>query len=126
MKSRSFVLVIALSACALVIACGSSGPGGTIKNFVSYIEKGNTDAAINLFSSKMPKEAKDGMKAFLAAGQEEIKKKGGVKSVDIEKEDVKGDTADVKYKIVYGDKSEEKDQSAKLVKENGEWKIESL
>jgi len=107
------------------IASASANPGGTVVQFVKYVEAGNSDGAMGLFSSKMPKEAKDKMKYAIPLGSQGLKAKGGVKSVDILNEDVKGETAEVKYKIVYGNGTEDKNESFKLVKENGEWKIDA-
>lgn len=101
----------------------SRSPSSVVKDFVLQVEKGNIDAAVNLFSSKMPNDQKEKLKTLLPAATQELKKKGGVKSVEIEKEDVKGDAAEVKYKIVYGNGTEDKNQNGQLVKENGEWKL---
>jgi hypothetical protein len=94
------------------------------------MEKGDTDSAMKMVSTaKMPegmkdsKEFKDKMKQVGDEAAKEIKGKGGIKSVNIKDEKVNGDNADVKFTITYGNGTEEKEETAKLVKENGEWKI---
>jgi hypothetical protein len=130
MKSRLLIVVAVLSAAVFAVACGSSGPGGTVKSYISYMEKGDMDSAMKLMSTKdMPpgmkdsKEVKDKMKQVGDQASKEIKGKGGVKSVDILKEDIKGDNAEVKFKIKYGNGTEDDEKTAKLVKEDGQWKI---
>lgn len=129
MKNRLFFLAFALCACVFVAACGSSGPSATVKNYIGYMEKGDADSAMKLWSNKMTSEVqnsqefKDKMKAAGTEAAKEIKNKGGIKSVNIKDEKINGDNADVKFTVTYGNGTEEKEETAKLVKENGEWKI---
>ena len=130
MKSRLFVVGIALCVSVFVVACGSSGPAGTVKDYISYMEKGDMDSAMKLMSNKQvtkemreTKEFKDKMKQAGEASSKEIKSKGGVKSVNIKDEKITGDNAEVKFTITYGNGTEDKENTAKLVKEDGEWKI---
>lgn len=130
MKSRMFFLALALCASVFVMACGSSGPSGTLKSYIGHMEKGDSESAMKMVSTaKMPagmkdsKEFKDKMKQVGDEAAKDIKGKGGIKSVNIKDEKINGDNADVKFTITYGNGTEEKEETAKLIKENGEWKI---
>ena len=56
-------------------------------------------------------------------GQEEMKKKDGVKSIEVIEEVINeaGDKATVKIKVVYGN-GDENTQTNKFVMEDGKWK----
>ncbi len=58
----------------------------------------------------------------LQGGTEDIKKKRGIKTFKIVKEDITGEMATVSFEIIYGNAETEKD-NMKLKKEDGKWKI---
>lgn len=62
---------------------------------------------------------------FMDIGMKEISTKKGVKRIDVLKEEVNGDTAQVCLKLAFGDGSLSRDDEncIDLVKENGDWKI---
>ena len=107
-----------------------STPSEALKSYISYMEKGDAEAALNLvLVSKAPKETRES-KEFKAstkqAGDDAAKKakeKGGVKSVNIKDEKITGDNAELKFTITYGNGTEDKENTARLVKEDGKWKI---
>ena len=106
-----------------ILGCGST-PSGTVKDFNKLVEKGEVNKAAELLS-KPGKELMNqlgGASNALIRGTEEITSKGGIKNIEILNEDTKGDISNVKFQIKYGDGSTKID-SAKLIKEDGKWKI---
>ena len=132
MKKLSLVLSLAIASLLFfTTSCGtssspSSSPGDIGKKMFEDIEKGNVDAAIAVFSTngkELSDEDKTKLTAMLLMGQEEIKKKDGIKSIEIIEEAINeaGDKADVTLKIIYGN-GEEDTQTNKFVMEDGKWK----
>jgi len=130
MKKLSIILSLVIASFLFITtSCGtssSSSPGDISKKILKNTEKGNFDAVIAVFSTD-GKELSDEDKAILTAmlqmGQEEIKKKDGIKSIEIIEEDINeaGDEATVNLKIICGN-GEEKTETNKFVMEDGEWK----
>ncbi|MCK4678271.1 MAG: DUF4878 domain-containing protein [Bacteroidales bacterium] len=129
---KKFSLVLSLAIASLLFfttSCGtssSSSPGDIGKKMFEDIEKGNVDAAIAVFSTngeELSEEDKAKLTALLLMGQEEIKKKEGIKSIEIIEEEINeaGDKADVTLKIIYGN-GEEDTETNKFVMEDGKWK----
>ena len=130
MKKLSLVLSLAIASLLFfTTSCGtssSSSPSDIGKKMFEDIEKGNVDAAIAVFSTngeELSDEDKTKLTAMLLMGQEEIKKKDGIKSIEIIEEAINeaGDKADVTLKIIYGN-GEEDTQTNKFVMEDGKWK----
>ena len=129
---KKFSLVLSLAIASLLFfttSCGtssSSSPGDIGKKMFKDIEKGNVDAVIVVFSTdgeELSAEEIEKLTALVLMGQEEIKKKDGVKTIEIIEEEINeaGDKANVTLKVIYGN-GEEDTQTNKFVMENGEWK----
>ncbi|MGB3692714.1 MAG: DUF4878 domain-containing protein [Spirulinaceae cyanobacterium] len=126
MKRRRFLTISILSLTATIITSCSlkSGPGATVEEFHYAIEKGEIEAATNLFSNSVIESfGKDKIKAGMSQAVRNLQDKQGIESIKIMEEEVTGEVAQVSYKITYGDATEE-DNTAQLIKEDGEWKIE--
>lgn len=110
-------------------SCGtssSSSPSDLSIKLIKDMEKGNVDAIIDVFSTQgkaLTDEDIAKLNALILMGQEELKKKDGIKSSKVIEEDINeaGDKATVKIEIVYGDGSEDT-QTYKFVMEDGKWK----
>lgn len=105
----------------LATACSAPSPGNVVKRFYFLLSAGQTDAAINECSKEL--------KAFgpkLSAGMEEaareIKQKGGLRSIEIESEEIDREKAEVAARITFGDRSTKKEHHA-LVREEGRWRL---
>lgn len=126
MKKRFGALLALACVCLLTTNCAlqAAGPAQTIKKFYGYLEAGKVDDAVNLLSARVLNVlSRDKLKSGLADGTRQVKSKGGIKSIDIAKEEVVGETADVQSKVNFGN-GESKTDKSKLIKENGEWKID--
>ncbi|MCK5838603.1 MAG: DUF4878 domain-containing protein [Bacteroidales bacterium] len=130
MKKLSLVLSLAIASLLFITtSCGtssSSSPGAIGKKMFQDIEKGNVDAVIAVFSTKgeeLSADETEKLTALVLMGQEEIKKKDGIKSIEVIGEEINeaGDEADVTMKIVYGNGKEDT-QTSKFVMEDGKWK----
>jgi hypothetical protein len=107
----------------LLIACGGGGPGATVKQFYTLVEDGKVNEAMELMAPGI----KDMMQAMGGAtvfgeGTKEIKEKGGIDQINILKEEVTGEIAEVEVEVVYGDGSKDT-ETMQLTKVDGEWKI---
>ncbi|MCD4772908.1 MAG: DUF4878 domain-containing protein [Bacteroidales bacterium] len=130
MKKLSIILSLVIASFVLfTTSCGtssSSSPADISKSIIKNAEKGNFDAIIDVFATngkELTDEEKTKLTAMLQMGQEEMKKKDGVKSVEVIEEVINeaGDEATVKMKVVYGN-GDEVNQTNKFVMEDGKWK----
>ncbi len=130
MKKLSIILSLVIASFVLfTTSCGtssSSSPADISKDILKNAEKGNFDAIIDVFATngkELTAEEKAKLTAMLQMGQEEMKKKDGVKSVEVIEEVINeaGDKATVKMKVVYGN-GDEDTQTNKFVMEDGKWK----
>ena len=130
MKKLSIILSLVIASFVLLTtSCGtssSSSPADISKNIIKNAEKGNFDAIIDVFATngkELTAEEKAKLTAMLQMGQEEMKKKDGVKTVEVIEEVINeaGDKATVKMKVVYGN-GDEDTQTNKFVMEDGKWK----
>lgn len=113
------VFLIGLLACG-----GANAPSKVIEKFYKLTENGKVNDAYELISEdgKRVLEKFGGGVSILSNGTKEIGDKGGIKNFEIVNEDIKGDTAIVRYKITYGN-GETKTSIDKLIKEDGQWRI---
>ena len=117
-----FVLTAAFysSACNL-----ASGPGATVRAFHLAVSSGNVDAAIEQFSPRFVNQMGiDKLRKAMTEAAFDVKRKGGVASVTVDREDIVGDVAEVVVTIKYGN-GQSATETVKLARENGEWKIQS-
>lgn len=109
------------------IACSllSKGPGATVRAFYLHLGKGEIDAAQQLLSSKVAAQLGAGkMRSVLESTARDIAKKQGISGVEVTREDVQGELASVTVLVTFGDRSTKTDDG-KLVKEEGQWKLEA-
>jgi hypothetical protein len=119
------LLVSVLCSTATAIGCSRSArPSDTLTKYFQLIDKGDIDGPLNLLS-KQERGAELTAKAEVVLLIGVLHDSGGLKSIDILKENLDGDSARVNAKLSYNNgKSEEVDY--KLVKENDEWKMDDL
>jgi hypothetical protein len=118
-------VVLLIGAALVLSACGLfSSPSRTTKNFFLAVEAGNLEEAIKLVSNKSKSGmGEEKMRAMLGEATRNIKQHGGIDSIEITKEEVTGEIADVVGTIKYKDGTSE-NINQKLVKENGDWKLQ--
>jgi hypothetical protein len=125
MDKRPITTICFLAAAFVVTSCGAfSSPSRTTKNFFYAVEAGKLDDAMKLLSNK----AKGGMgeeklRSMLGQATRKIKEHGGIDSIEITKEEITGEIADVAGTVKYKDGTSE-NISQKLVKEEGDWKLQ--
>ena len=128
MKKIQIVLFLAMaSIMVFAISCGgSSSPGDISVKFIKNIEKGNVEAAMEVFAKNGKEMSEDDiakLNALVLMSQEEIQKKEGIKTIEIAEEKIneEGTAAKVKLKVVYGN-GDEDTQDYKYIMEDGKWK----
>ncbi|HWM92033.1 MAG TPA: DUF4878 domain-containing protein [Thermoanaerobaculia bacterium] len=108
---------------ALLAACAGRTPSSAVENFYRAVEKGDTNAAIELISPEVVGViGEEKIKAGLQEQGLKIKEKGGISSIELKDETVVGEVAKITAVLKFGDGSEETEQ-LKLEKLDGQWKI---
>jgi Domain of unknown function (DUF4878) len=107
----------------------SSSPSGVITKVVKNVADGDYESAIDLYAKKngesLTKEDKAKMMALLPSAKDNFEKKGGLKEVKIIEENIAedGNSAIVKYKMIYADGKQGKTEKVKFIKVNSDWKV---
>ena len=107
----------------------SSSPSGIITKVINNVSDGDYEAAIEYYvrknGSELTKEDKAKLTAFLPSAKDNFEKKGGVKEVKIVDEKIAddGNSAEVKYQIIFGNDKEGKTERVKFIKVDGDWKV---
>lgn len=110
-------------ACALTLAACATSPESTVRNFYYAVEAGEVTEAQSYVSAQlvgMVGEQK--MSAGLAQQAERIRACGGIESVDVELEG-EGEIRTGTAIITYEGECPPENETIKLVKEDGEWKL---
>lgn len=128
MKKIFSILSLALVALAFV-SCSKNSPEGVVQEYVTCMQKGQYEEAIDLFQFK--KEPTDEQKQQYASVLrdkvgKEIDKKGGISGVEVTNVEMAedGKSANVSYTIKYGDGTA-KASTDKVVNVDGKWKLEA-
>ncbi|MBN2570662.1 MAG: DUF4878 domain-containing protein [Ignavibacteriales bacterium] len=108
----------------LFVACGSSsGPADVVKSFYAAVEKGDVDAAMDLYTDEIIQMlGEEKIKTTITESQKQIEAKGGIESIEVVSEDVKDETAKVNIKLTYKN-GESTEEAIDLVKVSGDWKM---
>ncbi|HWR01958.1 MAG TPA: DUF4878 domain-containing protein [Chlorobaculum sp.] len=123
MKTKRWNVALLLIMMISIAGCGllKPGPSQVVKDFYRDIESGKIEDATKLLSAQTNQTFGSKLSTLMAHQTSEIKNKGGIKSIDTE-ENVTGDLATVKYKIMFGN-NETENGNLNLIKEKGDWKI---
>ena len=121
MHIRRFVYVLCMMLSITISGC-SSGPGTQVKAYIAALDNGDTDAVTKMVSSRARRSAGAKLTMVLAEMSENMKKAGGVKSVIVLNETVRGDTAQVSAVVTMGSGKVDTLKTA-LVREGGAWKL---
>lgn len=126
MKKLSFIL---LSACMLLlVSCTNSTPSSVAKDYLTAIQKGDYEKAVDLihFQKEMTASDKEEV-AKLMREKIEINGEPSIEDIEITGEDVKEDGEHAKVSYKYKDKKKDKEKTDKLdlVKIDGKWMIDS-
>ena len=123
MKTRKYFIFAALLFLIGVIGCGSaSGPADVAKDFMMKIADNDKSAIDHLSPQLIQALWKEKLEKGIEKESESIKKKGGIKSIEVEEETIEEKTARLKLKITYVDGSSKND-NVNLLLEDGKWKI---
>ncbi|MAT58797.1 MAG: hypothetical protein CMF23_12565 [Ignavibacteriae bacterium] len=125
MKTRIGISLLLFIVMLFVSGCGggSSDPKDIVINSMEMIENNNVSGVSEILSKDV-KSLVDSEKLEKAVAEEseKIKSKGGIAKIEFTDEKVEENQIDYKYTITYGDGSTKNDK-ARLVKEDGEWKL---
>ncbi len=122
--SRVHELLIAVT--LTLASCGwGHRPGDTAVDFVNALNRGDTEAAMDLSDLQLGGDSKaleEMAFRVIAAG---IDLTGGVESVEVVEETVNDDRADVRLEIAFKDRDPNKIRLT-LVKVDGDWKVRGV
>jgi len=125
MTRRSVLLLIAGLASAGTACHVFEGPAATVKRFHVALDGGDIPAALECLSPKFVEQlGVDKLRAGLQEAALKLKKKGGIKTFTVEREDTVGEIAEVKTSVTTGNGERDSD-TFKLAQENRVWKIQS-
>ena len=113
------VLLIGGGLAAYFLLSGSQSPTDVTKKFINAIASKDKAAAKNLAAKSTNTSELDG---FVDDAGGDIQRAGGIDTININKEDVNGDTASVQFEIKYKNSKSDKGTMS-LVKEDGAWKV---
>ena len=98
-----------------------NSPSATVKNYFEAFEKGEYSKARNCLYSPALALGEFTVSDFNEA-KSGINDLGGIKKIDITKEKIEGETAEVCYEIEFGNGDKQSD-CGPLIREGGAWKI---
>jgi hypothetical protein len=123
----AFVLTMSLQSCGGGGVAGNS-PGAIVKKSINLVAEKKYDKVVELYAKKdgtaFTDEEKGKIVGLMTMANAELVKKQGVKSLDIVEEKISedGKTADVKWKVTYGN-GEVDNNDGKLIKVGSDWKM---
>jgi len=121
-KSQFFITLL-VGTGMVFLACGVNSPANTVRKFYGYMEAGDAEKVIGLFSQDVINAlGKDKLQTAVEMNIAKIKSSGGIKSLKLENETINGNLAQVSVTTVSGN-GETSTETVKLVKENGVWKF---
>ena len=129
MRKLSFFL---LSACMLLlVSCiDNNTPSAVAKDYLTNIQKGNYEKAVDLihFNKDMTNKDKEEVVKLMKEKMEaSYGEQGNIQDIEITGEEIKedGEHAKVSYKYMDSKKGKEKKDKLNLVKIDGKWMIDS-
>lgn len=112
------VLIVSLTGCQKVF----ESPSDVVRGFFKAVEKGDYSKAKSyMASSELEKSTASEFKGAV----EWVSEQGGIKKIDITKEEVRGEIAEVGFQIEFRD-GETLEDTGYLVKEKGRWKMTEI
>jgi len=123
MKNTKIIYFVLFSFIFLYTSCGSpSKPSDVSKEFMKKIENNDKSAKDMLSKQLVAMVGEEKLNKAIEQQSVKIKDKGGIKSMEVLKEEATDSTATVEMKITYGNGETDTDKS-QLVKEDGKWKL---
>lgn len=135
-KMKLFVAVAAVALLAVsAVSCGGgkgTTPSDITTSLLKALKAGDADKITNVWFDNSviepgkEKESKEMIKAFAEKALSEHTKKGGLKDFSVVGEEIAedGNSAEVKFHLIFGDGSEE-DESNNFKKIDGAWKFDN-
>lgn len=124
---RTLVIVAAVTVLAWTVSCGfRKKPSSVVEDLVRTVERGEIDRAATFMSQGFV--SRQGIEYIKESARQTalwIKRAGGIKSIEVLKEDTVGDVAEVTIKITRGGG----DSSVvyyRLIWEKDDWKIDGI
>lgn len=129
MKKLILLAAVAIISLCFAACTNSNTPEGVTKAYLSAIQKGNYEKALNLYYSKNERsdeERQEILQMFEDKMKKSIEDKLGIASYEVGTAEVSedGNKAVVPYTLTYGDGSNN-ESVMKVLKEDGKWYLEA-
>ncbi len=111
-----------LATALFLAACAASGPGAALEKYLKTVEAGDVKLAAAMFPKSVRAQFESKIVAMIGRQSEDIRKRGGIKAMDIVQEQVTGELASVRVATHYGDGTVDT-TSTQMLREEREWKI---
>lgn len=114
---------IGVSIMLTLLAACSQSPSSVVKDTIRALEKGEITEAKSYLDDSVKNALNEGrISASLSAQTVKIKRHGGIANIEITKEEVTGEVADIYYVTHFKDGTND-NTSDRLIKTRGGWKI---
>lgn len=114
--------ILLLAALTLTAACADSA-GDATADFYTYVDEGKNEKAFEMMTGQsVAMLGRDKMIAMMADQTSKYQEKGGIDDIEVLSEEIEGNTAVVKVRLKFGNE-QTSEETMKLVKIDGDWKI---
>lgn len=121
---RKSVWVVMGIAVALLTGCGSHNPSDVTKDYIRAVEADKGDQAISDMDPRLISMlGEEKIRAGVESDSKKMAAKGGIDKIEVTNEQVKDSAALVKCTVTYKNGKVEPDNTFRLVKVKGDWKI---
>lgn len=122
------ILIVTVLQCVILVGgCRSAmTPSTTVESLCRTVEGGDIDKAEGYFSAGLiSKRGASGLRTDITNVALELKEHGGIKSIKVLRENIVGNVAEVMIEVTRGN-GFVATANYKLIKENGEWKVDEV
>ena len=111
------------------ISSSSSSPSGLITTAIKDVADGDYETVVDLYVKKggeaLNKDDRAKLMALLPNAKAQFDKKGGIKDINVIEEKIAddGNSATVKYKIIFANGKNGGSEKVHFVKVDGDWKV---
>ncbi len=121
---RRFTVLAVCAGLVLALACAGGSPASAVKSFYKAIGDGKTEDALDLLSQRtISTVGKDKLRAGLQKATRDALDKGGITDVQITREQIANDIANVTAIVKYGNGTAQTEK-VQLVKEGMGWRLQ--
>lgn len=131
MRKKGWLQLLAVLALAAFMAlfaagCGDDSPGDVVKEALEKTSDRDFDEVYDMFAKDSSMRKYNSKEEYVENAKKNMPEGASISDIEILEEKIDGDNATVRFKATFKAPDEPDDtdeETAKLVKEDGEWKI---